>query len=137
MTVGISEAEKSWLAAHKDIRLGTDVDYPPFEFLTPDGKYSGISSDYIELLNQRIEIANNRCLMVFCRLAAGVSVDSSGDAPLGKIFVPALPFFRSPVSRAIIFVGEILRQTAARIFDVPKIGRRYRVPARPDLGFPA
>ena len=55
-SVVLSETEKDWLAAHKRIRLGIDPAWPPFEFLDPTKIYSGIASDYVRLLNNRLEI---------------------------------------------------------------------------------
>lgn len=55
-SVVLSETEKAWLAEHKSIRLGIDPAWPPFEFLDPKRVYSGIASDYVRLLNNRLEI---------------------------------------------------------------------------------
>jgi ABC-type amino acid transport substrate-binding protein len=52
----LSEAEKAWLANHPEIRLGVDPSWPPFEQKTPDGEYAGIASDYVKLLNERLNI---------------------------------------------------------------------------------
>jgi len=53
-TVELTEAEKAWLAAHRDIRLGVDPNYPPFEFRAADASLSGMSSDYLALVNERL-----------------------------------------------------------------------------------
>ena len=55
-SVVLSETEKAWLAEHKLIRLGIDPAWPPFEFLDPTKVYYGIASDYVRLLNKRLEI---------------------------------------------------------------------------------
>jgi len=54
VAVRLTEVEKVWLAAHQDIRLGFDLNYPPFEFKADDGAFSGISSDYVRLINERL-----------------------------------------------------------------------------------
>ena len=52
--IQLTSAEKAWLAAHRNIRLGIDPAYPPFEFRSADGNLSGISSDYLALVNERL-----------------------------------------------------------------------------------
>ena len=48
--------EKSWLAEHRTIRLGVDPQYPPFEFIDETGAYSGMASDYVQLVSERLGI---------------------------------------------------------------------------------
>ncbi len=52
----LTPREKSWISAHPLIRLGIDPEFAPFEYVSSDGKYEGIASDYIELLNERLGI---------------------------------------------------------------------------------
>jgi PAS domain S-box-containing protein len=52
----LTEAEKAWLAEHRHIRLGVDPAWPPFEFFDPTRVYSGIASDYVRYLNQKLNI---------------------------------------------------------------------------------
>ncbi len=52
----LTEAEKAWLAEHKHIRLGVDPAWPPFEFFDNTRVYSGIASDYVRHLNQKLSI---------------------------------------------------------------------------------
>ena len=52
----LSEAEKAWLAKHQKIRLGVDPKWPPFEFVDAAGIYSGISSGYVRLLNDKLNV---------------------------------------------------------------------------------
>ena len=53
-TVDLTSEEKAWLAAHREVRLGVDPSWPPFEMIESDGRYSGIASDYVRLLNERL-----------------------------------------------------------------------------------
>ena len=53
----LTEAEKAWLAKHKYISLGVDPNYPPFDFIGEDGAYSGMASDYVRLIGERLGIA--------------------------------------------------------------------------------
>jgi signal transduction histidine kinase len=52
----LTEAERTWLKKHRVIRLGADPEFTPFEYITDDGTYSGIASDYIKILNERLDI---------------------------------------------------------------------------------
>jgi len=53
--IDLSEQEQQWIAEHRDIRLGIDPEFAPFEFLS-NKRYSGIASDYIQILNQRLDL---------------------------------------------------------------------------------
>ncbi|MGB5747841.1 MAG: transporter substrate-binding domain-containing protein [Desulfobacterales bacterium] len=52
----LSEEEKAWLAENKNIRLGVDPSWPPFEFFDGARIYSGISSGYVRLLNDKLNL---------------------------------------------------------------------------------
>ena len=52
----LSEEEKAWLAENKNIRLGVDPAWPPFEFFDAARIYSGISSGYVRLLNDKLNL---------------------------------------------------------------------------------
>jgi len=54
--IQLTSEEKAWLAAHKDIRLGVDPTWPPFEFFDTTKVYSGIASDYVRRLNENLKI---------------------------------------------------------------------------------
>jgi PAS domain S-box-containing protein len=52
----LTKQEKEWLAGKKDIRLGVDPAWPPFEFFDTTKTYSGIASDYVQILNKRLNV---------------------------------------------------------------------------------
>ena len=52
----LTKAEKQWLAGKGNIRLGVDPAWPPFEFFDATKTYAGIASDYVQLLNKRLNI---------------------------------------------------------------------------------
>jgi len=54
--VQLTSEEIAWLAAHKEIRLGVDPAWPPFEFFDTTKVYSGIASDYVHRLNENLKI---------------------------------------------------------------------------------
>ena len=53
-TITLTTAEAAWIRGHPVIRLGVDPEFAPFEYITLEGLYSGIASEYIKLLNQRL-----------------------------------------------------------------------------------
>jgi len=50
----LTAKEQAFIQAHPHIRLGIDPEFIPFEFINKQGVYSGMASDYIKLLNQRL-----------------------------------------------------------------------------------
>jgi PAS domain S-box-containing protein len=52
-SVELSEEERSWLASHPEIRMGT-TSWIPFSFLNEEGQIEGIEIDIITLLNQKL-----------------------------------------------------------------------------------
>lgn len=54
--VDFTAEEKAWLRAHPDIRLGFDPEFFPFEFLDDRGRFSGIASDYVDILEDQFGV---------------------------------------------------------------------------------
>ena len=54
--VGVSPAEREYLAAHGPIRFAPDPAFPPFEFVDGNGNAAGITPDLLALLSQRLGI---------------------------------------------------------------------------------
>lgn len=52
----LTAAEEAWLAEHRQLRLGIDPGWPPFEFRDAEGSYAGIAADYVDLLGRRLEV---------------------------------------------------------------------------------
>jgi PAS domain S-box-containing protein len=52
----LNESEKAWLKEHKVIVLGGEANWPPIEFVSPDGVHQGLASEYLKLLEQRLGI---------------------------------------------------------------------------------
>lgn len=50
----LSEEERIWIQEHPEIRLGIDPEFYPFEFRDEKGRYQGIASDYVRILNERL-----------------------------------------------------------------------------------
>ncbi len=54
--IGLSEAERRWLADHREIRLAVDIDWRPFEYVDGDGNYSGMAAEYIGLVGEKLGV---------------------------------------------------------------------------------
>ncbi|WAR43435.1 ABC transporter substrate-binding protein [Methylomonas rapida] len=54
--LNLTDAEKSWLAAHPVIRVGIDRDFAPYEWIDNKGRYVGMAADYIKLLEQKLGV---------------------------------------------------------------------------------
>ena len=46
--------ERAWLTAHPVIRLAPDLHYEPIEYFDEQGRYQGLTADYVALLEQRL-----------------------------------------------------------------------------------
>ncbi|MCC3860124.1 transporter substrate-binding domain-containing protein [Pseudemcibacter aquimaris] len=53
--VGLTDAEKAWIAEHPVLRLTNQMDWPPFDFVL-GGEPAGYSIDYINLLAEKIGV---------------------------------------------------------------------------------
>jgi PAS domain S-box-containing protein len=49
--------EHEWLDQHPEIRLGVDPSWPPIEFLSEDGRYQGIASEYVAYISEQLGIS--------------------------------------------------------------------------------
>ena len=50
----LTQEEIIWLDQHPKIMMGSDHDWPPFDFIAPDGTHQGYHADLVMLLNQRL-----------------------------------------------------------------------------------
>ncbi|MCB1886065.1 MAG: transporter substrate-binding domain-containing protein [Rhodocyclaceae bacterium] len=51
--VALSDAERAWISAHPTLTAGGSTDWAPFDFVGPDGRYSGLANDYLRLIEAR------------------------------------------------------------------------------------
>lgn len=52
----LTKEEQTWIAAHPEIRVSGEANWPPFEFRGQNEKWQGIGSDYLLLALERIGI---------------------------------------------------------------------------------
>ncbi|MFC1857021.1 transporter substrate-binding domain-containing protein [Thermodesulfobacteriota bacterium] len=57
--LGLTGQEEQWLATHQEFKLGIDPSWAPFEFIDKNGKFSGISSSYVDAVAKRLQIEMN------------------------------------------------------------------------------
>ncbi|MCW8931502.1 MAG: transporter substrate-binding domain-containing protein [Gammaproteobacteria bacterium] len=55
-SVSLTSKEKNWLKNHPIITLAPDSQWAPVEFFNDAGKYSGMSADYVALLEKKLGI---------------------------------------------------------------------------------
>ncbi|MDX9708890.1 MAG: transporter substrate-binding domain-containing protein [Trichloromonas sp.] len=57
--IRLTAAEQTWIAEHRNLRLGVDPAWPPFEYFDDKGEYRGMAADYIAILNERLGLNMN------------------------------------------------------------------------------
>ncbi|MEG3639599.1 transporter substrate-binding domain-containing protein [Magnetococcus sp. PR-3] len=55
----LTTAEKAWLKAHPEIRMGDDFAWPPFSYQNDDGQFSGIASGFVDVLSNKLNLQFN------------------------------------------------------------------------------
>ncbi|MFT5451523.1 MAG: signal transduction histidine kinase/BarA-like signal transduction histidine kinase [Enterobacterales bacterium] len=54
--LSLSIREKQWLKSHSNFKIGVDHAWAPFEFVNDKSEYTGLTSEYIEILQQNLGI---------------------------------------------------------------------------------
>ena len=55
-SISLTAQEKVWINEHPDIRIGVKAALQPIEFIDEKGQHQGISSDYVQILNRRLNL---------------------------------------------------------------------------------
>ena len=108
--IKLTHEEKCWLAHNQKIRLGIDTAWAPFEFIDENGKYSGLSSGYVEAVTDRIQVEmtpvqNLNWLQVIDMAKAG-KIDVLPATAYSKDREKYLSFTKSYVSLPIIIAVQ-------------------------------
>ena len=48
-----TELEKKWIAKNPVVVLGSDYNWPPYDFISKNKKHTGIAADYLKLISQK------------------------------------------------------------------------------------
>ncbi|KEA64669.1 Sensory box/GGDEF family protein [Marinobacterium lacunae] len=51
--IGLTLQEKAWIAQHGEVKVGGELDWPPFDFVGQDGRYKGIARDIMDLVARK------------------------------------------------------------------------------------
>lgn len=101
----LTDEERSWLKAHPSIRVAQDPNWPPIEFVDQNGKPSGISNDYLKLIEQRLgvtfELVNNISWQESYNLLKTWDIDMTTSVALTeereKFWVFTKPYMTVPI----------------------------------------
>ncbi|WP_432467269.1 transporter substrate-binding domain-containing protein [Agarivorans sp. Z349TD_8] len=55
--LNLTPTEQDWLAKHPEITIGVDGNWPPVDFTNQQGIHSGVLSEYLELIENRLGIS--------------------------------------------------------------------------------
>ncbi|NOR44140.1 MAG: transporter substrate-binding domain-containing protein [Candidatus Delongbacteria bacterium] len=51
--IKFTDEEKQWLESNKEITFGADFNWPPFDFVDKNDKHTGLSSEYIKIIEKQ------------------------------------------------------------------------------------
>lgn len=54
--IQLTQIERDWLDRHRNIRLGADGYWPPFEYFDTAGTFQGLSSSYVQMIRERLGV---------------------------------------------------------------------------------
>lgn len=54
--IGLTDVEKNWLSANPIVKLAFDPNLPPMIFINDQGQIDGMASDYLEIIEDRLNI---------------------------------------------------------------------------------
>jgi two-component system sensor histidine kinase EvgS len=52
----LTNIERQWLRAHPIIKVGSDVRYPPYEFINEEGVFDGLSIELLAFIEQKLKV---------------------------------------------------------------------------------
>jgi ABC-type amino acid transport substrate-binding protein len=55
-SIYFTKIEKEWLKEHPEVRIGIDKAFAPFEYITQNNEYTGVSADYLDLISKKLGI---------------------------------------------------------------------------------
>lgn len=121
--------EKSWLKAHKVLRVGVDRDFAPYEWVDEKGRYQGMAADLLALvapkLGVRMEIIKDQPWEAVLDMARQGQLDMISFAvktPERERYLR----FTQPISR--VSVAIIAAQGAGYLGDLERLsGKRVSV----------
>ncbi len=118
----LNQQEKTWLDQHQVIRLGTEENWPPFEFIDKSGQQQGMSADIIRLIEQRLGISfqlitPTNWSETYAKLNQH-DIDIVGSIVKSKEREKKLSFSQAYISPAIVIYTRKDNQTIKRLDDL-------------------
>jgi len=81
----LSEQDRTWLKLHPVIDIGLDGHWPPVDYIDPQGNHSGIISEYLKLIENRLGI--KFAIRTFGGFKPMLEQLRSGNIPVGATIV--------------------------------------------------
>ncbi|KKN45181.1 hypothetical protein LCGC14_0685610 [marine sediment metagenome] len=134
LSVPIAPSERAWLNAHKTIRFTGDPNWLPYEAFDDNGNYIGIVSEYLSLIEQKLNIkidyiptASWAESIQMIRNNDVDMISETSDSTLGKF----LTFSRSYLSSPIVIV---MRDDESHVENLDQI-KTKRIAMIRDYGY--
>ena len=54
--LNLTQEERDWLASHKKVIVGGEVDWAPFDFVDESGRYQGIANEYLKVIGKKLGV---------------------------------------------------------------------------------
>jgi ABC-type amino acid transport substrate-binding protein len=106
----LSEHEKSWILSHPVLKMGVDRDFKPYEWIDENGKYKGLSADYMKLVQKylgiKFEIVKDKSWAQILEMAKLGEIDMISDAVKTPERDKYLDFTEPFISTPIVIVDN-------------------------------
>jgi len=143
MDLTLSEEELDWLSTHKGLRFGGDPNWLPYEAFDEDGNYIGIVSDYLNLIERKLDIQFNRVetetwaeTITLIRSDQLDVISETYDSPLSEHVIFTKSYLSSPIvivmrddTDYVENIDQVSNQAIALIEDygyVEEVLEKYR-----------
>lgn len=109
--INLTSAEKNWLASnYNNITITVDPDYPPASFINKDDNFRGVTADFIELIEKKINIK-------FRLIRAKTWTEALGNAKKGVVDVIGSVAFTPERKEFLIFTQNYTESPAVIIVN--------------------
>lgn len=136
-SIGISDADRHWLASLGTLRVGYETDRYPYSFINKDGMLDGLAEDYLSLIKKelglRIELVPARDLDELQRRVSAREVDMVAAAMPADYDTGAMVFSRPYERFPEVIVAPLHGATIVGVDDL----RGKRVAVREEAGLVA
>ncbi|MDA7817499.1 PAS domain-containing protein [Sulfurimonas sp.] len=101
----LSQKEKKWLLDNKEVSFTGDPLWLPYEYFDDEGKYGGIISEYLKMIESKIDLKINTITskswedVLDMSKSKKVSIISGdiADVTLNKLYKPIRPYMINPI----------------------------------------